>query len=142
MIKKSILILCVIVNCFMTVNAQNNIISIEHDTIRWQVSSFYDESNHETLNETGSFILKGGLNIKWIQDADQATHDFTIVNREGNWPDLSQNGSMTFMVERNNRPGKIVFTRTSERTSIRMEFIRDNINVMPFTFNVIGLEKM
>jgi len=114
----------------------------KNDTIRWTASEFFNKETLETSVGNSTFIINGEQTIVWAQPGSETVYEFEIIKRTGTWTNLDNDGELSFTVARKGKPGKLIFSRAGESVKVAMEFLREGVNAMPFTFTVTRIEKL
>jgi hypothetical protein len=116
--------------------------SIEQDVIQWTASNLTDVLAGEGVDTTYhcKFITYQNDKIEWIQG------DYIIVmnvqKTQGNWADLTVDGSISYTVKIKDKIGKFIFNREAGMLGIRTEFFEESVNKLPFVFGVSEINKI
>jgi hypothetical protein len=129
-----------IVLCTIGLSVKAQTLSVENDILEWQVDNLYDTAANVTSAFTCQFITYPDSKIAWVQK-DNYTIEFNIRSTEGNWDDPDQAGSMEYSVKYEDKKGKIRISRSVDGIQIRMFFMEDDKNTMPYVFHVTALTK-
>jgi hypothetical protein len=106
----------VLVNILIT-SAQN----IETSNITWDADEIMDAEITNSVKYTCQFKTNGRT-VEWIQKKGEIKSTYNIVSTDGMWTDISKNGSIEYILERNGRQCKMILERTSSDIFITMYF--------------------
>jgi hypothetical protein len=79
--------------------------------------------------------------IVWVQDNGRMSGALVVISKQETWLNTDEDGSTTFSVVWKQIPGTVRFQRSNGQTRITMEFIRNNVNLMPYEFTVSQIIK-
>lgn len=102
------------------------------DTITWNSSKAINDGNQLSLEN--KFVLYADKQIDWVQIASDETYSYQVTDVVGEWQDLSRQGQIEFKVKLGNREGSIFFHRTSKGVRVRIDMLREGVNLVPFEF--------
>ncbi len=111
-----------------------------NDYLIWKTSGFRNVLTDEKKNENAVFESSVD-SIIWIHDNGKRREKLPVASKQDSWPDINEDGSSTFSVTWNNIPGKIMFQKSNGQLKITMEFIKNNVNTMPYEFTVSSVVK-
>ena len=111
-----------------------------NDYLIWKTSGFRNVLTDEKKNENGVFESSGD-SIIWTYNNGKTTLALPVASRQDSWPDINEDGASTFNVTLNNIPGKIMFQKSNGQLKITMEFIKNDVNTMPYEFTVSSVIK-
>jgi hypothetical protein len=114
--------------------------SIARDTIVWQVDQLTDLAANTSEVFHCKFVTTP-TDIEWLQKSDSFSNNFSVLNTEGSWNDLSNDGRYTFHVSFNGENGNLYFERVNGIVQITMSFIDGEKNKMPYLFRVSNYSK-
>ncbi|MBX2916855.1 MAG: hypothetical protein KF856_16420 [Cyclobacteriaceae bacterium] len=129
--KKLILIVLIISSIYRLSSAQD----ITSSTISW-------EADNATNKDTGAghslacTFKSSPESVEWIQKKGELKTTYKIVSIEGTWPDVSQPGSIAFVVERNGNHSKIIFSRAHGQVTVAIDFSRPGQTYAMQEFNI------
>lgn len=121
-------------------HAEAQTANIESDVLQWEVDGLYDSAANTSVDFTCQFITYPDSKIVWIQK-DDYTSEFTIRSSSSDWTDPSVSGVVDYNVKYADKRGTLRISRVSDLTQIRMYFIDDNKNIMPYIFHVKSVTK-
>jgi hypothetical protein len=121
--------------------ASAQILSPATDTLRWESNGFDNLSNQETVTHESTFTT-GTNSIVWDQLDGESTYTFTVLSQQGEWNNVSQDGSTVFTVNKGSSTGTLTFQRVNGELKVSMEFIKNGVNVMPYVFTVSAVTKI
>jgi len=116
---KVILLLCLL-PFFQECKSQN----VLNDTIEWNASGFNDLRS-KSISQTYpgcQFISYRDDRIQWIQKRGQVVYDFIIKKTKGNWPDITKDGEIQYLVELDRQIGKISIKRNKNDIKLTIHF--------------------
>ena len=108
------------------------------DYLIWKTSGFRNVLTDEKKNENAVFESSVD-SIIWTHNRKR--EKLPVASKQDSWPDINEDGASTFNVTFNNIPGKIVFLKSNGQLKITMEFIKNNVNTMPYEFTVASVIK-
>ncbi len=106
---------------------------ITQQKIQWTATSVTEVKSNTTESNASQFVTSPDQ-IKWIQKDGQRVYTFSISQKVGTWPNVNQDGSITFQVSLNNKPGSVriekkagvitltLIYRPDEATGIHMKY--------------------
>ena len=115
-------------------------LSVNTDTLVWQVTGFYNSSTGNEASLASQFTSQPDA-ILWSQNSGSQLDTFTINSQSGTWADASQDGSVTFNVTWKTLSGTLQFQRVNGQASIVMSIMKDGANITPFQFSVSQVTK-
>jgi hypothetical protein len=115
--------------------------SIANDTLSWKVTKLFNLANQETVNLDSEFITQGPNSIKWLQENGGKVFEFSVVEMQGSWANLNEDGEVVYIVSLMGNDNKIKFQRVDGQLKISMEFIKDGENSMPYVFSVSKIKR-
>jgi hypothetical protein len=139
--KKFYIILAVtgMLACAASAKAQS--LNIGNDVLQWDVDQLYDSAASDTKSDfTSQFITYGNSKIVWVQK-DNYTTEFTVRSADNTWNDPTLDGSKDYYVKYDTRRGRIRITKNGNVIQIKMFFIENNKNTMPYVFHVKTVSK-
>jgi hypothetical protein len=123
----------------MSTGANGQAVSFS-DSLVWKISGYTNTKKNENNTLYCEFKTTSNV-IIWVQDSGDDVNEFQITSTDGMWPDLSQDGTITFHVTWNDLPGTMRFSKSNGTTEIRMEINKDGLNLTPFVFTVSDVVK-
>jgi hypothetical protein len=126
---KNYLIIIVLVIPTFALKAQN----IETSTLRWKIETCLDV-NTGTLNTAfDQLISYGNGRIEWRSIQGDLKRTFSILETNGQWLNVAQNGSILFEIESDGRRGTVQFIRSGGTITIQVILLREEGNAEQFT---------
>jgi hypothetical protein len=102
------------------------------DTITWNSSMALNNNNEIDLDN--QFIIYANQKIQWTQINGDETNYYHITDTVGEWNNLSSEGQVEFKVRLGTREGSIFFYRNAQGVRVRIDMLRDDVNLVPFEF--------
>ncbi|MCE7864498.1 MAG: hypothetical protein DYG99_13230 [Bacteroidetes bacterium CHB5] len=102
----------------------------------WECNKLKDlKSGEEVLLYTGKLVTEGSR-IVWKQGDPEFSTEFSILSREGSWPDVQVEGWIRYKVKALNRIGTIEFKRQGTTVEVSFDFPEGGINTMPIVLQI------
>jgi hypothetical protein len=136
---KTLFVVTILIISFAEAHSQ--VISIPTDTVSWQVDSLTDVAHDHSNSYTCTFTTYGTSKIVWMQSADNVT-EFPIQAAAGGWGNPQAEGHTDYSVTYQAKTGKLWFERTADGIRIKMTFMENGENTMPFIFRVTSVNKI
>jgi hypothetical protein len=95
--------------------------SMETDSLMWSASKATSQIDNSEIIYTCRFKTTPGLSVDWIQSDGASVYHYTVTGIEGNWNNLSTDGSITYRVALKEVSGDITFSKTGEQTKIHLQ---------------------
>lgn len=95
--------------------------SITNREITWHTAKSLELHSNVELNQSGKIITRANRQIDYVVDENN-TLSFAITGIVGSWNDLNTNGSLTYKVKYQGRPGKIVLEKSASGITITIDF--------------------
>ena len=95
--------------------------NIRSSNLTWEADEVTDLEVRDSVRYTCQFRTDGS-SMEWIQKNGELKTVYQIVGVEGNWTDVSKNGTMTFSLERKERLCKMVLERTTSGVFVTLDF--------------------
>lgn len=114
--------------------------SIEADVIEWTADHLSDLRTNIDTTYHATFLTAAKEKIKWIQG--DYIIEMTVRGSEGTWNDVSQDGSFKYKVSINDKQGTLVFSRLSGQVVVRMEFLEEMVNALPYEFRISNVTRV
>lgn len=115
--------------------------TLQQKTVCYSTRAINKSAQSEFTLES-RFTIDGQNTIEWNQKQGTKIYSYTIVSSQSSWPDQSQNGSIQYKVDYKGSPGTITVGRKDTGLFIEMEFIKDGVNTVPFTFIIDRIETL
>jgi hypothetical protein len=128
--KKSLLIVALIINGFL-LKAQN----IATTTLVWKVDACLDVNTGVSSNAYDKVLSYSNTRIEWRSIQGDLKRTFTILDVNGQWSNVAQNGAILYEVESDGRRGTVQFSRTAGEVSIHILLLQDEGNAEQFTLS-------
>jgi hypothetical protein len=113
-------------------HAQN----IATTTLSWKADACLDV-NTGIVNAAYDQVLSySNTRIEWRTIQGDLKRTFTILEGNGQWANVTQNGSMLYEVESDGRRGTVQLSRTAGAVSIHILLLRDDGDAEQFTLSV------
>jgi hypothetical protein len=125
----------------LTLTSKAQVISIGSDSIVWSVDQLTDLLQNQTQSYECKFITSAE-GIVWLQRDDDYQKTLAVSSVSGNWSDLSSDGFYQYAVTFQNRSGTLRFEKASDTVTIRMSFVENGKDTMPFLFHVKSISKL
>lgn len=105
-------------------------------SLRWQIEQ------NETYNDN-NFVYQCAFEttpstVRWVQKKGSIVSAYIVTGIDGNWPDITQEGSLTFNLERNGRPVRMTVLYRDGLREISLEFT-DAGSAVKRTFHVTAV---
>src|SRR5690606_3803061 len=104
---RHVFIIFIALALFSTAHAQ----SMTVYTVTWHIDKIKILDNDSLQNYSCKIITYGDDKIMWLQNADSYHTEFSVNSVEGNWTDVSQNGSIVFHVAFATKNGTVEFSK-------------------------------
>lgn len=94
---------------------------IQHDSIQWNAGRFTDVISNVVVEIPCKFITSE-KSIVWIQAEGEVVDSISIDSIEGTWPDLNQDGGITYHVNLLNKlTGNIKISRNGQTLKLLID---------------------
>jgi hypothetical protein len=93
---------------------------ISKNTIKWNATRFTDLNSKTETSNGSQFITYGKKKIQWIQDDGKFVVDWNITKTSGTWPDVNQDGSITFSYADDKVKGEVTIKKENIGWSINL----------------------
>jgi hypothetical protein len=104
-----VLAICIFFSaCAWGVNAQN----IRNDKLVWKVTSSVNLKNGDEFSYQCEIKTNATNTVTWIQKQGQKTTEFIVRAIEGEWTDISNNGSVVYKITQDGKGGTLNFARS------------------------------
>lgn len=137
---KTLITAVVVLAAISGLKGQN--ISIENDTVKWEVDQLTDTNASATMDFACQFITDKGAAIRWIQQNGEFVSVFSINASEGTWTDLNMDGYKEYDITYLGKQGKIRIERSGGSLQISMSIMEGATNTTPYIFRVTSLTKI
>lgn len=115
---------------------------IRASKLTWKVIRLDDTASKESMDYTAEFITyTDQRKITWNQQNGAHVSDFKITGMEGDWKDIGVEGKVEFTVEYYGKNGKLWIGREGDKLEVRLFFMEDSTNRMPYVFHVSSVTK-
>lgn len=108
----------------------------------WYSTRAINTDSQNDLSMESQFIINAQNTIEWKQNQGLKTYTYTIVNSQSGWADVAQNGSIQYNVRFNGINGAITIGRKDGGLFIKLEFIEEGSNTMPYEFIIDRMETL
>jgi hypothetical protein len=129
--KKILLVVALIIPGFL-VKAQN----IATTPLAWKVDACLDVNTGTSGTAYDQVLSYSNTRIEWRSIQGDLKHTFTILEVNGQWSNVTQNGTTLYEVESNGRRGTVQFSRTAGAVFIHVLLLKDEGNAEQFTLSV------
>lgn len=102
----------------------------------WKASQVTDGRTSSTKASYTEFVTHGLTSVDWIQKNGELKTTFRITGTEGSWSNINNQGSITYLLEYENRSCKMRFERAASGLSISMDFGSEGAGTTRLTFKV------
>jgi hypothetical protein len=105
------------------------------DSLQWQVEQLTDTNTDQTSEFTCVFTTSPST-VLWVQNGGEDATTFPVTSVSGNWNNVENDGTITFNVTFQNKPGEITFSRAGGQIRVSMNFVQEQRNTTPYIFTV------
>lgn len=91
-------------------------------SLRWTCNQTTDLKAPSTKDYACVFITQGNRTITWLQRSGQVRSTYVIREIQGSWRDITSQGIITYLVDRDGRAGRVVVERSGESINITVDF--------------------
>lgn len=115
--------------------------SLTTDNIRWHTSELKDIASNVSSANVCQFITYGNSKIDWVQDNGNYITHWTIKSVTGEWSNLNNNGSVSFMITDDQLNGLLIITKSDQGVYmvLKINDSKFNINV---SYTISSYEKL
>ncbi|MEQ1531252.1 MAG: hypothetical protein ABL925_18190 [Methylococcales bacterium] len=106
---------------FLTMANKGHAQDVNAQSMRWQAVqvTFLNDGKKEENNS--QFIVKPST-VEWIQKNGQKVYTFEITETLGTWPDVAQDGSITYQVRLKGKTGTISVRKSNGSITLRLTY--------------------
>jgi len=115
-----------------TVFSQN----ITGTALTWKASQVTDGRTSATKTSSTEFVTHATSSVDWIQRNGAVKTTFRVVGMEGNWPNIKERGSVTYLLEYEKRSCKMRIERNASGLSLFMDFVDEGAATTRLTFRI------
>jgi hypothetical protein len=108
--------------------------NVGNTTLVWASSTNTNLQDNATTRYACSFVSLAGKKIEWRQGAEVGT--WLVEGTEGSWPNVAQDGTVAYRVSQSGLKGRMVFSRTSGKASVRLTVALNGKTNFDFLFLV------
>lgn len=91
-------------------------------SLRWTCTQTTNLRDGSTSAYLCTFITRGTGSVTWLQRNGQVATHYVVSGTEGNWPDVSQNGQLTYRLSRDEKTGQLIVERTAAGVTLTLDF--------------------
>lgn len=102
-----------------TLQAQN----ISTDTLTWKVISATNQADQSQFGFSCSFITYGANAVDWSQNDGQAVSNYTVTAADGQWTDVTKEGTVALGVQNGNITGTLTFARSNGNATVHLQLL-------------------
>jgi hypothetical protein len=96
--------------------------NIKTSKLIWQIDQVINLQNQTSSAYHAIFKTNADQSVEWIQKKGQLNTQYEVTGIEGNWVDLSTQGSITYLLSRNGKPVRMIMERNPSGIFITMYF--------------------
>jgi hypothetical protein len=104
--------------CVSVVQAQS--INTQSDNITWTISGLHDVNANVTVAYQCKFVTYANQSIDWLQDDGNYVTHFSIVSTEGQWPNPTATGSITYTIRSDDLTGSLTISNSGSEISVSL----------------------
>lgn len=109
---------------------------ISAQTLSWNAIKAVDQTNQSEIVYSSTFVTQAGASVQWLQNDGSKVYDYTIDTADGTWPDVSQDGSITYHVTGRKVTGDMVFSKSQGQWSVRVTIYFNGNITMDYLFSI------
>jgi hypothetical protein len=98
--------------------------NISSGALVWEVDACLDVSTGISNEATDQILSYGNERIEWRDGAGSVKATFEIIEVNGQWANVRNNGAIVYEVRCDGRPGTIQFSRAEGKHSIRIILLK------------------
>lgn len=96
------------------------------DSVQWSATGFTDNLASVSVNKACQFNSYGATGIDWIQKNGSYVTSFQVTGLQGQWTDLTTDGTVTYTVSGSGVSGTITITLASQKVTINLKVSGDS----------------
>ncbi len=102
----------------------------------WKASQVTDGRTSSTKNSYTEFVTNASTSVDWIQKNGELKTTFRVTGIEGSWPNIDNQGTITYILEHENGSCRMSFERSASGLKISMDFEGNGNATTRLTFKV------
>ena len=95
------------------------------DTLTWSVVSAVNQADQSQFAFNCAFITYGANALDWSQNNGESVSNYTITSPNGQWADVTADGTMAFNVQNGdgNITGTLTFARSNGAITVHLRLL-------------------
>jgi hypothetical protein len=127
--------------CTMTfASFQGTAQDISQQTLSWRTDQVLDLQTNASISMKCTFKTIGASKVEWIQKNGSLKTIYNVTSIQGSWPNISQTGSVTYVLERNGKSFKMLMEKSGPNVSVTLDFSKPGEFTSVRRFRVISVE--
>jgi hypothetical protein len=127
-----LILLTTLIFCCVAAKAQD----VLQDTVVWNSIRAVNQSDQSEAIYNCSFTTFGDTAIDWTQNNGAKVYHFTATSTSGSWSNISQDGQVTFNLQKGETSGTAVISRSSGQYTIHLQLFPNNLPPQDYVFYV------
>ncbi|MBT1689140.1 hypothetical protein [Dawidia soli] len=116
----------------INLHAQN----IASTTLTWKADAYLDINTGMARATSDQLVSYSNQRIEWHDEAGNVKATYSIIEINGQWTNVMNNGTILYEVRSEGRQGTIQFSRASGILSIQIVLLKPDENPDMFRFSV------
>ena len=114
---------------------------ISATNLLWTVSGAKAQSDSASFNYACTFTTRAlaTATLDWSQNNGQSVATYTVTSVDGQWSDVTQDGQVTYHVQKGKVNGTIVFQRSGGVPSIHLQLLVDTKPDQDYIFSISSI---
>lgn len=96
--------------------------NVQVSTLNWNAEEVTEIGANKVSHVKCTFKTEGKTQVEWIQRNGNLRTVFTVVEVQGAWANVAEQGSITYVLNRNGNKCRMLMERTQDGLFVTMDF--------------------